>query len=217
MKIGELSAASSTPIETIRYMSGKACCHCRRARGGNFRIYEPPHLERLHHPSLPQPGHVAGRGACCCASGTILPATGDVNALLDEHIGHVSKRVKELRSLERQPASFAFAVARYEPPSSAASWPVLQRQRRARRSDKEHSHLRSVHGYQPSGPRRLHRLARAGGSGDSSNLKMTLTQPAPRKENSPGEPASWNGEPLSSQLIRRQLRGKSWAIARATG
>ena len=27
---------------------------------------------------------------------------GDVNALLDEHIGHVSKRIKELRLLERQ-------------------------------------------------------------------------------------------------------------------
>ena len=27
---------------------------------------------------------------------------GDVNALLDEHIGHVSRRIRELKALERQ-------------------------------------------------------------------------------------------------------------------
>ena len=38
MKIGELSAASSTPIDDPLLRAGRPVCHCRRAREGNFHL-----------------------------------------------------------------------------------------------------------------------------------------------------------------------------------
>jgi Cd(II)/Pb(II)-responsive transcriptional regulator len=104
MKIGELSSASSTPIETIRYYERQGLLPSPARTQGNFRDYEQPHLERLqfirHCRSLDMSldeVRVLLRfkddpGADC----------GDVNELIDEHIGHVSLRIKELRALEKQ-------------------------------------------------------------------------------------------------------------------
>ena len=47
MKIGELSTASSTAIETIRYYEREGLLPPPGRTEGNFRIYEAPHLERL--------------------------------------------------------------------------------------------------------------------------------------------------------------------------
>jgi len=104
MKIGELSTASSTPIETIRYYERAGLLPAPARTQSNFRVYEAPHLERLQFirycrgldMSLDEV-RVLLRfkdepGADC----------GDVNSLLDDHIVHVSTRIKELRALERQ-------------------------------------------------------------------------------------------------------------------
>jgi Cd(II)/Pb(II)-responsive transcriptional regulator len=104
MKIGELSAASSTPIETIRFYEREGLLPAPGRTQGNFRVYETAHLERLqlirHCRSLDMSLNEVRvllrvkdePGAAC----------GDVNAVLDEHIGHVSTRIKELRLLEKQ-------------------------------------------------------------------------------------------------------------------
>jgi Cd(II)/Pb(II)-responsive transcriptional regulator len=104
MKIGDLATASSTPVETIRYYEREGLLPAPGRTQGNFRVYEEPHLERLqfirHCRSLDMSLDEVrvllrfrdAPGADC----------GDVNALLDEHIGHVSKRIKELRALEKQ-------------------------------------------------------------------------------------------------------------------
>ncbi|WP_077001022.1 Cd(II)/Pb(II)-responsive transcriptional regulator [Variovorax sp. KK3] len=104
MKIGELSAASSTPVETIRYYEREGLLPSPARTQGNFRMYEGMHLERLqfvrHCRSLDMSLDEVrlllrfkdAPGAGC----------GDVNALLDEHIGHVSRRIEELRLLEKQ-------------------------------------------------------------------------------------------------------------------
>ena len=47
MKIGELSTASSTAIETIRYYEREGLLPPPGRTEGNFRIYEASHLERL--------------------------------------------------------------------------------------------------------------------------------------------------------------------------
>lgn len=104
MKIGELSSAASTPIETIRFYEREGLLPAPARTSGNFRIYEAAHLDRLQmirycrslDMSLDEV-RVLLRfrdepGAAC----------GDVNALLDEHIGHVSQRISELRLLEEQ-------------------------------------------------------------------------------------------------------------------
>ncbi|MGB7421487.1 MAG: Cd(II)/Pb(II)-responsive transcriptional regulator [Comamonas sp.] len=104
MKIGELSTASGTPVETIRYYEREGLLPSPARTEGNFRRYEPPHLERLqfvrHCRSLDMSLDeirvllgVKDGGAGSCAH---------VDALIDAHIGHVSARIKELRALEKQ-------------------------------------------------------------------------------------------------------------------
>ncbi len=104
MKIGELSTASSTSIETIRYYEREGLLPAPARTEGNFRVYTAPHLERLqfirHCRSLDMSLDEIrvllrvkdGPGEDC----------GDANALLDAHIGHVSARIRALRALEKQ-------------------------------------------------------------------------------------------------------------------
>ena len=104
MKIGALSSASGTPIETIRFYEREGLLPEPARTQGNFRVYEQPHLERLQFirycrsldMSLDEVRmllKIQSNAQADC---------GDVNALLDDHIGHVSKRIKELRLLEKQ-------------------------------------------------------------------------------------------------------------------
>lgn len=104
MKIGELSRASATPVETIRYYERMGLLPAPPRSGGNFRVYGAPALERLQFIR-----HCRGLDMSLDEVRTLLryrDAPGDdcsgINALLDAHIGHVSARIDELRSLERQ-------------------------------------------------------------------------------------------------------------------
>ncbi len=104
MKIGELSSASGTPVETIRFYEREGLLPEPARTSGNFRTYEQAHLDQLRFirycrsldMSLDEVRvllKVRGEPDADC---------GDVNAVLDEHIGHVSRRIKELRLLEKQ-------------------------------------------------------------------------------------------------------------------
>ena len=104
MKIGELSTASDTPIETIRFYEREGLLPAPGRTAGNFRVYESPHLERLKFIR-----HCRGLDMSLDEVRVLLrykdapdADCGDVNALLDEHIGHVSTRIRELRALEKQ-------------------------------------------------------------------------------------------------------------------
>jgi Cd(II)/Pb(II)-responsive transcriptional regulator len=104
MKIGELAAAARTPVETIRYYEREGLLPQAPRSDGNYRIYRPEHVERLafvrHCRSLDMTLdeiRVLLRFKDSPQSGC-----GEVNALLDEHIGHVAARIRELRQLEKQ-------------------------------------------------------------------------------------------------------------------
>ena len=104
MKIGELSQASGTPVETIRFYEREALLPVPQRTESNYRIYTPVHADRLgfirqcrnldmtldevrvllHFKDAPQAD---------CA---------EVDSLLDEHIGHVALRIRELRRLEQE-------------------------------------------------------------------------------------------------------------------
>ena len=104
MKIGEMSAATGTPVETIRYYEREGLMPEAARSDGNYRVYDGAQVERLAFIRrcrgldmtldevrallrfIDQPG----------------PDCGDVNALLDEHIGHVTQRIAELRKLEKE-------------------------------------------------------------------------------------------------------------------
>lgn len=104
MKIGEISAAARTPIETIRFYEREGLLPKPPRSEGNFRRYDAQHLERLQFIR-----HCRSLDMSLDEVRVLLrfkdepeADCGDVNALLDEHIGHVSTRVKELRQLEKQ-------------------------------------------------------------------------------------------------------------------
>ena len=104
MKIGDLAAESHTPVETIRYYEREGLLPAPARTAGNFRVYEDGHLQRLRFIR-----HCRGLDMSLDEVRTLLryrdspdDTCSDVNALLDEHIVHVSRRIRELRTLERE-------------------------------------------------------------------------------------------------------------------
>lgn len=104
MKIGDLATASSTAVDTIRYYEREGLLPAPGRTPGGFRVYEAPHLERLQFIR-----YCRGLDMSLDEVRVLLRVKdapggdcGDVNALLDAHIGHVSRRIEELRALETQ-------------------------------------------------------------------------------------------------------------------
>ena len=104
MKIGELSRAASTPVETIRYYEREGLLPEPPRSDNNYRIYGDEQLERLafirHCRTLDMTldeirvllRFKDAPGEDC----------GAVNRLLDEHLGHVEARIDELKALHGQ-------------------------------------------------------------------------------------------------------------------
>lgn len=149
MKIGDLSAASSTPVETIRYYEREGLLPAPARTQGNFRVYEAAHLERLQFIR-----HCRGLDMSLGEVRVLLgfkdaPAQdcGDVNALLDEHIGHVSKRIRELRALERQLKELRQRCADIHSADGCGILAGLSEAAHDAAPAREPTHLRSVHGH----------------------------------------------------------------------
>lgn len=104
MKIGELAQATDTAVETIRFYEREQLLHVPARSAGNYRIYGSAHVERLNFIR-----HCRSLDMALDEIRTLLRLKdtpdkncGDVNALLEEHIGHVAKRVRELQVLAKQ-------------------------------------------------------------------------------------------------------------------
>lgn len=104
MKIGELAKAAHTQSETIRYYERKGLLPEAARTEANYRAYDKSHIQRLafirHCRSLDMTLdeirtllHFKDAPEENCA---------EVNGLLDEHVGHVVKRIKELKALEKE-------------------------------------------------------------------------------------------------------------------
>ncbi len=104
MRIGELAQSSGTQVETIRFYEREGLLQVAARTEGNYRIYTPAHADRL-----------AFIRQCRNLDMTLdevrvllrfkdqpLADCGEVNTLLDEHIGHVAHRIRELRGLEKE-------------------------------------------------------------------------------------------------------------------
>lgn len=104
MKIGELADAAAIPTETIRFYEREGLLPAPARTSGNFRAYEAEHLERLQFIRFCRSLDMSLNEVRVLLKVKDDPRAdcGDVNALLDEHIGHVSTRIKELRQLEKQ-------------------------------------------------------------------------------------------------------------------
>ena len=104
MKISELAAATDTPVDTIRYYEREGLLPPPARGDNNYRHYDAAHAERL---TLIR--QARGLDMSLQEIRTLLAwrnqpdaDCGAANALLDEHIGHIATRIRELRALEKQ-------------------------------------------------------------------------------------------------------------------
>lgn len=104
MRIGNLAEATGTPVETIRFYEREGLMPAARRTDNNYRQYSAAHAERLAFirycrnldmtlDEIRSLLHLRDSPPKDC---------GEVNALLDDHIGHVVQRIRELRALEKE-------------------------------------------------------------------------------------------------------------------
>lgn len=104
MKIGDLARVTQTQAETIRFYEKEGLLREPPRSEGNYRIYGAEHLERLsfirHCRSLDMAldeirallrFQDAPRENCHA-----------INDVLDEHIEHVARRIRELKELQKE-------------------------------------------------------------------------------------------------------------------
>lgn len=144
MRIGELARRADCPVETVRYYEKEGLLPAPRRSGANYRDYGPGHLERLAFirrcraldMSLPEIRTLIaaiGRPGGDCAP---------VDALLDEHIGHVAARIADLTALKRELDAIRAHCAGRRPTSACGIVQVLSRP--ARRQSRRRSHVRGA-------------------------------------------------------------------------
>lgn len=111
MRIGELATAAESDVDTIRYYEKIGILPKPERTGGNYRHYGEQHMERLRFVRRCRSLDMTLDEIRVLLKFRDAPDAncGEVNNLLDEHIGHVTARIaalthleKELRSLRRQ-------------------------------------------------------------------------------------------------------------------
>ena len=104
MKIGELARRTGCGIETIRYYEHEGLLPKPGRTSGNFRRYGQEHAELLSFIRHCRSLDMALTEIRILLRFRSAPdeSCGEVNALLDTHIGHVEERIAELQSLEGQ-------------------------------------------------------------------------------------------------------------------
>lgn len=104
MKIGDLAKATATQPETIRYYEREGLLPDAARTDSNYRVYGESHVRRLGFIR-----HCRSLDMTLDEIRTLLrfkdaPEENceEVNALLDQHIGHVTTRIRELRHLQAE-------------------------------------------------------------------------------------------------------------------
>jgi Cd(II)/Pb(II)-responsive transcriptional regulator len=104
LKIGELAKAAQCTVETVRYYEREGLLAKPARSGGNYRQYGPTHLDALRfirHCRWLDMNHDEIRTLLAFREAPDENC-GEVNALLDGHIGHVARHIQELKVLERE-------------------------------------------------------------------------------------------------------------------
>ncbi len=103
MRIGDLARSTGTAVETIRFYERERLLPRAQRADNNYRVYGAVHAERLAFirqcrnldmtlDEVRELLRLREKPAADCR---------EVNALLDEHIGHVAQRIRELRALQK--------------------------------------------------------------------------------------------------------------------
>jgi Cd(II)/Pb(II)-responsive transcriptional regulator len=104
LRIGELAKRTNCQIETIRYYEREGLLHAPGRTDGNYRLYQDAHVERLRFIRQCRSLDMALDEIRTLLRFRDAPEKncGEVNELLDEHIGHVARRIAELKAMEKQ-------------------------------------------------------------------------------------------------------------------
>lgn len=104
MKIGELSNVSGTPVETIRFYEREALLPAPERTANNYRIYTQSHADRLGFIRQCRNLDMTLDEVRVLLRFKDAPQEdcGEVDAMLDAHIGHVALRIRELHRLEKE-------------------------------------------------------------------------------------------------------------------
>jgi Cd(II)/Pb(II)-responsive transcriptional regulator len=151
MKIGELAKATGTQAETIRYYEREGLIPLTARSEGNYRVYDKSHIQRL-----------AFIRHCRCLDMTLdeirvllrykdAPEQNchEVDQVVDDHIEHVTSRIRELKALEKDLRALRAQCATGQ---SAQDCGVLGGLERAAR---EHDHAaKGAHPHHPGGTHR---------------------------------------------------------------
>jgi Cd(II)/Pb(II)-responsive transcriptional regulator len=125
MKIGELAKATGTPVETIRFYEREGLLPPPARADNHYRQYRPAHLERLAFIRQCRNLDMTLDEIRALIALRESPAQdcAEVNALLDEHIGHVARRIGELQALQQDLEALR---ARCATPHALADCGILQ-------------------------------------------------------------------------------------------
>jgi Cd(II)/Pb(II)-responsive transcriptional regulator len=103
VRIGDLAGSTGTAVETIRFYEREGLIPAAQRADNNYRVYTAAHAERLAFIR-----HCRNLDMTLDEIRTLLRLRdaplqdcGEVNALLDQHIGHVTHRIRELRTLQK--------------------------------------------------------------------------------------------------------------------
>lgn len=102
MRIGELSKATSTSVEAIRYYEREGLLEAPARTAGNFRVYQAAHRERLQFIRFCRGLDMSLDEIRLLLRLQDAPAQdcAELNELLDQHLAQVSLRMRELRTLQ---------------------------------------------------------------------------------------------------------------------
>ena len=103
MRIGNLAEATGTAVETIRFYEREGLLPAAQRTDNNYRLYTTAHADRLGFIRQCRNLDMALDEIRSLLRLRDAPSQdcGEVDALLDAHIGHVAQRIRELRALER--------------------------------------------------------------------------------------------------------------------
>ncbi len=104
IKIGELARQTGCQVETIRYYEREGLLKDPIRSDGNYRLYGAEHVERLRFIRHCRALDMTLEEIRVLLNFRDAPDDNchQVNGLLDEHIGHVSSRIAQLKALQKQ-------------------------------------------------------------------------------------------------------------------
>jgi Cd(II)/Pb(II)-responsive transcriptional regulator len=104
MRIGELAKRAGCTTETIRFYEKEGLLPEPRRTGANYRTYGDAHMERLRFIRNCRALDMTHDEIRVLLQACDGPASdcGAIDALVDDHLGHVTARIDELQHLRTQ-------------------------------------------------------------------------------------------------------------------